>query len=55
MAQNYSPSASFLARKEQVSPLEKKLLRMSKSDLAAFIMQLVPDEEELEQFLSSNE
>ncbi len=55
MAQNYSPSASFLARQEQVAHLEKKLLRMSKSDLAALVMQLVPDEEELEQFLSDND
>lgn len=55
MAQNYSPSASFLARQEQVSRLEKKLLLMSKSDLAALVMQLVPDDEELEQILSSDE
>jgi uncharacterized Zn finger protein len=52
MAEKYSPSTSFLARQERVSRLERKWLRMSKSDLAALVMQLVPDEDELEGILS---
>jgi uncharacterized Zn finger protein len=55
MAQGFTPSQSFLVRQEQVSRLERKLLRMSKSDLAALVMQLVPDEDELEQILSDDE
>ncbi len=38
MAQNSSLSAPYLARQEQVSRLERKLLRMSKPDPAALVM-----------------
>ncbi|MBP2159710.1 MULTISPECIES: SWIM zinc finger domain-containing protein [Asticcacaulis] len=55
MAQSYEPNAAFIERQQHVSRIEKKLLRMSKADLAALVLKLVPDDEELEYILEEDD
>ncbi len=48
----YAPSESFQSRKSQASRIERQLLRMSKAELVALIIEMVPDEEALAYWLS---
>ena len=48
----YKPSESFQSRKAHLSQIERKLLRMSKAELVALIMEMVPDEEALNDWLN---
>ncbi len=48
----YAPSESFRSRKSQVSRIERQLQRMSKAELVALIIEMVPDDEALAYWLS---